>query len=30
MLTSRYCQAVGCEDAVGSHKRFGPVDRIKV
>ncbi len=26
MMTNRYCQAVGCEDAVESHKRYGPVD----
>jgi len=25
MMTNRYCQAVGSEDAVESHKRFGPV-----
>lgn len=30
MMTDRYCQAIGCEDAVESHKRFGPVDNIKV
>ena len=28
MMTNRYCQAVGCEDAVESHKRYGPVDRF--
>ena len=30
MMTNRYCQAVGCEDAVESHKRYGPVDNIKI
>ena len=27
-MTNRYCQAVGFEDAVESHKRFGTVDNI--
>jgi len=30
MMTNRYCQAVGCYDAVESHKKFGPVDNIWV
>jgi len=30
IMTNRYCQAVGCEDAVESHKRYGPVDNVKV
>ena len=25
-MTNRYCQAVGCYDAVEAHKRFSPVD----
>jgi site-specific recombinase XerD len=28
MMTNRYCQAVGCYDAVESHKEYGPVDRL--
>jgi site-specific recombinase XerD len=28
MMTNRYCQAVGCEDAVESHRQYGPVDRL--
>jgi site-specific recombinase XerD len=28
MMTNRYCQAVGCYDAVDSHKEYGPVDRL--
>jgi len=28
MMTNRYCQAVGCYDAVEAHKRFSPVDRL--
>lgn len=28
MMTNRYCQAVGCYDAVGAHKRYSPVDRL--
>ena len=28
MMTNRYCQAVGCYDAIESHKRYGPVDRL--
>jgi len=27
MMTNRYCQAVGCYDAVEAHKRFSSVDR---
>jgi len=30
MMTNRYCQAVGCLDAVEAHKRYSPVDRIKI
>lgn len=29
MMTNKYCQAIECEDAVESHKRYGPVDNIK-
>ena len=29
MMTNRYCQAVGCYDAVEAHKKFSPVDDIK-
>lgn len=29
MMTNRYCQAVGCYDAVEAHKTFSPVDNIK-
>ena len=29
MMTNRYCQAVGCYDAVEAHKRFSPVDGMK-
>jgi len=28
MMTNRYCQAVGCYDAVEAHKRFSPGDRL--
>jgi len=28
MMTNRYCQAVGCYDAVEAHKLYSPVDRI--
>lgn len=28
MMTNRYCQAVGCYDAVEAHKRYSPVDRL--
>jgi len=28
MMTNRYCQAVGCYDAIESHKRYSPVDRL--
>jgi len=28
MMTNRYCQAVGCYDAVESHKLYSPVDRL--
>ena len=30
MMTNRCCQAVGCYDAVESHKKFSPVDNIKM
>ena len=30
MMTNRYCQAVGYHDAVESHKRFSPVDGIRL
>ena len=29
MMTNRYCQAVGCYDAVESHKRYSPVDNLR-
>ena len=28
-MTNRYCQAVGCYDAVEAHKRYSPVDNLK-
>ena len=28
MMTNRYCQAVGCYDAIEAHKRFSTVDAI--
>jgi site-specific recombinase XerD len=28
MMTKRYCQAVGCYDAIESHKRYSPVDNL--
>ena len=28
MMTNRYCQAVGCYDAVEAHKQYSPVDNI--
>ena len=28
MMTNRYCQAVGCYDAVEAHKSYSPVDRL--
>lgn len=28
MMTNRYCQAVGCYDAIESHKKYSPVDNI--
>jgi integrase/recombinase XerC len=30
MMTNRYCQAVGCYDAIEAHKRYSPVDRLKM
>jgi integrase/recombinase XerC len=29
-MTNRYCQAVGCYDAIEAHKRFSPVDGLKI
>ncbi len=29
MMTNRYCQAVGCYDAVESHRKYSPVDNLK-
>jgi len=29
MMTNRYCQAVGCYDAVESHKKYSPVDNLR-
>ena len=28
MMTNRYCQAVGCYDAIEAHKAYSPVDRL--
>jgi hypothetical protein len=28
MMTNRYYQAVGCYDAIESHKRYSPMDRL--
>lgn len=28
MMTNRYCQAVGCYDAVESHKKYSPIDNL--
>ncbi|MFC1894007.1 tyrosine-type recombinase/integrase [Chloroflexota bacterium] len=28
MMTNRYCQAVGCYDAVESHRKYSPVDNL--
>ena len=28
MMTNQYCQAVGCCDAIESHKRYSLVDRL--
>jgi hypothetical protein len=28
MMTSRYCQAVGCYDAIETHKRYSSTDNI--
>ena len=28
MMTNRYCQAVGCYDAIEAHKRYSPGDRL--
>ena len=28
MMTNRYCQAVGCYDAVEAHKKYSPVDGL--
>ncbi|MFC1962919.1 tyrosine-type recombinase/integrase, partial [Chloroflexota bacterium] len=28
MMTNRYCQAVGCYDALESHKRYSPIDNL--
>jgi site-specific recombinase XerD len=30
MMTNRYCQAVGCYDAIEAHKRYSPVDNMRV
>ncbi len=30
MMTNRYCQAVGCYDAIESHKKYSPVDRLHI
>ncbi len=29
MMTNRYCQAVGCYDAVESHRKYSPVDSLR-
>ena len=28
MMTNRYCQAIGCYDAIEAHKRYSPVDSL--
>ena len=28
MMTNRYCQAVGCSDAIERHKRYSSVERL--
>ena len=28
MITNRYCQAVGCYDAVEAHKKYSPIDNL--
>jgi len=28
MMTNRYCPAVGCYDAIESHKRYSPADNF--
>jgi len=28
MMTNRHCQGVYCYDAVESHKRYSPVDKL--
>ena len=30
MMTNRYCQAVGCEDVVEAHRKYSPIDNIKI
>jgi len=30
MMTNRYCQAVGCYDAVEAHKTYSPIDRLQI
>jgi integrase/recombinase XerC len=30
MMTNRYCQAVGCYDALESHKKYSPVDNLVI
>ena len=30
MMTNRYCQAVGCYDAIEAHKRYSPVDGLTI
>jgi len=28
MMTNRYCQAIGCYDAIEAHVKYSPVDRL--
>ena len=30
MVTNRYCQAVGFYDAAEAHKKYSPIDSIKI
>ena len=29
MMTNRYCQVIGCYDAIEAHVRYSPVDRLR-
>ncbi len=28
MMTNRYCQAIGCYDAIESHRKYSPIDNL--